>query len=171
MRLDEILPEYTVREKHGRVVNANEEALWQAVRHLDFSSSKITKLLFKLRGLPTHGLTLDQMIKNGPFGIIAEDPGRELVIGLVCNHLMMPQSFNTLDEFLAIKGENINRIAWNFYLQKESNGISMTTETRVLCLGEKARRIFLPYWTLIRPFSGLIRLEMLKIAVGQVDSK
>ena len=36
------------------------------------------------------------------------------------------------------------------------------TETRVYCLDEVSRKRFKLYWMLIRPFSGLIRREILQ---------
>ncbi len=36
-------------------------------------------------------------------------------------------------------------------------------ETRVQCLGPRARRNFRLYWALIGPFSGLIRKEALRL--------
>jgi hypothetical protein len=38
----------------------------------------------------------------------------------------------------------------------------LSTETRVVCFGEATRRRFLLYWRLIEPFSGLIRLSLLR---------
>jgi hypothetical protein len=38
----------------------------------------------------------------------------------------------------------------------------LSTETRILCFGENARRTFRLYWTFVGPFSGLIRRGLLR---------
>jgi len=38
----------------------------------------------------------------------------------------------------------------------------VATETRIRCTDDASRRAFLRYWRVIRPFSGLIRMEMLR---------
>jgi hypothetical protein len=38
----------------------------------------------------------------------------------------------------------------------------LTTETRIKCLDNESRRSFGFYWMFIQPFSGLIRMEMLR---------
>ncbi len=52
--------------------------------------------------------------------------------------------------------------------------IRVTTTTLCEPTGEAARRRFRPYWTLIRPFSGLIRRDMLQAVargVGEVPGR
>jgi len=54
------------------------------------------------------------------------------------------------------------KAAWNFVVGRCSDGTTeLRTETRVLCADVEARRRFRAYWMLIKPFSGLIRCEML----------
>jgi hypothetical protein len=38
----------------------------------------------------------------------------------------------------------------------------------MLCLDESSRRRFRRYWLFIRPFSGLIRMEMLRVIRQQI---
>jgi hypothetical protein len=46
----------------------------------------------------------------------------------------------------------------------------VATETRIVCTDEASRRAFLRYWRVIRPFSGLIRLEMLRLLRNAAES-
>ena len=63
------------------------------------------------------------------------------------------------------------KAAWNFAVGKSSDGITeLRTETRVLCADLVTRRRFRAYWTLIRPFSGLIRKEMLAAVRSAAES-
>jgi len=53
--------------------------------------------------------------------------------------------------------------AWSFELTEGDDGRTrLTTETRVRCADDAARRAFRAYWLLVRPFSGLLRLLMLR---------
>ena len=45
----------------------------------------------------------------------------------------------------------------------------LATETRVLCLDTASRRRFRLYWTLIGPFSGLIRKDILRSIKRQAE--
>jgi len=54
------------------------------------------------------------------------------------------------------------KAAWNFTVKPCADGTTeLRTETRVLCADAATRRRFRTYWTLVAPFSGLIRREML----------
>ena len=53
--------------------------------------------------------------------------------------------------------------AWNFAIRPlVGNKTVLTTETRVRCVDPAGRWRFRIYWAFIRPFSGLIRLVMLR---------
>jgi len=57
---------------------------------------------------------------------------------------------------------------WNFLVQPTSDGkTELYTETRIRAGDPASRRKFRAYWFLVRPFSGLIRLRMLR-AVARV---
>jgi hypothetical protein len=54
------------------------------------------------------------------------------------------------------------KAVWNFSLREEKTGTRLTTETRIKCTDMTSRRRFGFYWAIVRPFSGLIRMQMLK---------
>jgi hypothetical protein len=61
------------------------------------------------------------------------------------------------------------RGVWNFAVADETLGaVRITTETRVLCGDAASRRRFRRYWFFVRPFSGLIRIVMLRAIRRQV---
>ena len=63
------------------------------------------------------------------------------------------------------------KAAWNLVFEEIGPERTLLgTETRIMCIGAEARRKFLPYWTLIRPFSGFIRMEMLRIIKKRAES-
>ncbi|MCU1338883.1 MAG: hypothetical protein JWO19_4464 [Bryobacterales bacterium] len=54
--------------------------------------------------------------------------------------------------------------------RRSDGATELRTETRVLCADVATRRRFGAYWTLIKPFSGLIRLEMLAAVRSAAES-
>ena len=63
------------------------------------------------------------------------------------------------------------KAAWNFQVGLRTDGATvLRTETRVLCADVATRRRFRAYWMLIRPFSGLIRQEILAAVRSAAES-
>jgi len=55
------------------------------------------------------------------------------------------------------------RAVWNFTGQEAAAGRTLlSTETRIVCGDAASRRKFRLYWLVVRPFSGLSRLLMLR---------
>src|SRR5688500_2889575 len=181
MLIDKFLPSFDAVESHTTIVRAPVERVWNAIRTADFGSNGIVRALFALRGMPAfltaprealarartpvHApLTLDAALTHG-FIILGEQPGRELLLGTagrfwgargaLCH--IDPQHFMSFDEPGAAQA------AWNFAVRPlVGEKTVLTTETRVRCVDPSGRWRFRIYWTLIRPFSGLIRLVMLR---------
>jgi hypothetical protein len=69
----------------------------------------------------------------------------------------------TAAEFISFNEPEFLKATWNFELTAQTDGKTMLeTETRIRCLDEKAYKKFARYWFFIRPFSGLIRKEILR---------
>lgn len=141
--IDKYLPLYTYTEYHKRLINAPAEKCFVAAKNLDMGRSFITKWLMKLRGLPTKDLTLQGFISNICFTYLDEIEFREFVIDA---------------------SQPATKIIWNFNFKKiENNKTLVSTETRILCLTKRSKILFSVYWFFIRPFSGIIRIEMLRL--------
>ncbi|MDB5223899.1 MAG: hypothetical protein JWN83_2566 [Chitinophagaceae bacterium] len=141
--IDKYLPAYTYNEYHERLINASAEDCFVVTRNLDMSKSFITKALMKLRGLPTKDLRLQGFIKNICFTYLDEDPFKEFVIDA---------------------SQHNTKIIWNFYFKKvKENKTLVSTETRIRCLTKRSNFLFSLYWFFVKPFSGIIRLEMLRL--------
>ena len=176
MLIDTFLQNPDAAELHTIEIDAPRDAVYHALRTTNLADSVVIKSLLALRTLPgllRRGrrprtrppmLTLDRLLQSG-FGLLAEEPGREIVIG-VAGRFWRPID-NTLPfdvrNFRGAVRPGCARAVWNFSVQEKSDGWTvLSTETRVVCGDAGSRRRFRAYWLVVRPFSGLIRMLMLR---------
>jgi len=173
MLIDEWMPVWDAVERHETRIRAPREVVWQTVRTLDFTRSPIVTALFALRSLPgllsgrprkqALGSTMDGLLRNG-FVLLDERPGAELLLGVV-GRFWRPTGDVvrlTADEVRAFDRPGYAVGTWDFTLAQDGDAIRLATETRVRCTDEASRRSFRRYWTVVGPFSALIRREMLR---------
>jgi hypothetical protein len=174
MLIDSFAPNPDAVETHSIAIDASRDAVYRALWTADFSSPVI-KLLLGLRSLPgfvargfrsfprNQKITLQTLLDSG-FGVLAEEPGKEVVLG-VTGRFWRPvgnlSPFNRAD-FDRPVPIGFAYAVWNFQVTEDAGRTILLTETRVVCGDETSRRKFRAYWFLVRPFSGLIRLLMLR---------
>lgn len=174
MLIDEFMPVYDFDEKHETIVRASAETVYAALDSFDFNESTVIRRLFRLRGLALKSacdataqtLTLRDMTKFG-FVVLGEKPDKEILLGLV-GKFWKPdgdlQKINA-EDFLSFDKTGYAKAAWNFTItESAAKETRLTTETRVRCTDDASRSQFRFYWTFIKPFSGWIRQETLKLA-------
>lgn len=163
MLIDEFLAEYDFEEKHSIAINADAKTVYEAAQTANFGESWIVRTLLTLRGMSANALTLKNL-SYSKFRILGERPASELLIGLA-GKFWTPwgdlQDVNA-DNFKAFDKSGYAKAVWNFSLDRDGENTRLTTETRIKCLDDSSRRSFGFYWTFIQPFSGLIRMEMLR---------
>ncbi|MEP6708257.1 MAG: hypothetical protein ABJC05_12095 [Pyrinomonadaceae bacterium] len=175
MLIDSFVPVPDAAEKHSIEIAANREAVYQALWTTDFGASWIVKGLLILRSLPkfllhprqaqaNRRITLQTIIGAG-FGILAEAPNREIVLG-VTGPFWRPVGnvlpFNE-ENFRGTVPSGVACAVWNFVVEDRGEGRTiLSTETRIICGDSSSRRKFRAYWLFVRPFSGLIRRLMLR---------
>ena len=176
--IDELLPQFDEFERHERLVHAAPSAVYASLRRVDLLSSRTIRWLILLRGAPgalrqwsrkarrpsrPRMLTLSQMLERG-FVLLGERPGRELALGVVGRFWTLGGERVTLDAdgFAAFDRPGYAKVVWDFRLIPEGDTTRLSTETRIRCLDAESRRRFRRYWRVIRPFSGLIRLALLR---------
>lgn len=148
--IDKYLQVYTYNEYHKRIINASAKECFLATKDLDLTKSFISTSLMKLRGLPIKDFRLQGFLKNMCFIYLEEEPFKEFVIDASQQHLKM---------------------IWNFYFREiEVNKTLVSTETRILCLTKRSKFLFSLYWFFVKPFSGLIRIEMLRLIKKKVEN-
>jgi hypothetical protein len=163
MLIDEFLPEYDFVEKHVTRVRAKASEVFRAVNEANFGESWIIRTLFFLRGLSTDNITLRKM-REGAFETLGEKSNDELLLGLVGQPWKPSGGLKKVDaaSFKAFTEAGFAKMAWNFSVEETDGRTQVLTETRIKCLDPESRRKFGFYWTFIGPFSGLIRMEMLR---------
>jgi hypothetical protein len=160
---------------HQIKIEAPTEAVYRALWAADLGGSPVIKGLLGLRSLPEFVLhprrphfrdqkfTLQALIDSG-FGRLAEEPGREIVLG-VAGRFWRPTG-NILpfceENFSGPVAAGLARAVWNFAVQYVGASSSiLSTETRVVCGDPASRLKFRAYWLVVGHFSGLIRHLML----------
>ena len=167
MLVDRFLPRYDEVERHAIEIAAPADRVYRMLRELDFASSPAVRILFFVRGLPglfsgrprRDSLTLDDIVRGG-FVVLADEPGRELVLGVAGRFWRLRQRpiRVTADAFTAFAAPGTAKAAMNFHITALSERCSrLVTETRILCADGDARRSFRRYWIAVCPFSGAIR--------------
>jgi hypothetical protein len=173
--IDRFLPRYDVAEYHETFIAAPGPLVYETARHIDLAQSPVTMVLIALRGLialiqpkearKLYGplvrrprLTLDDIVRAG-FVVLEEEPGKEIVLGVVGKFWRPGSGIRHVaaSGFVGWNEPGYGKGVWNFAGRREAHGSILSTETRVLCTDERARRSFHRYWRLIGPFSGLIR--------------
>lgn len=176
MLINDFMPNYDFSEKHETNIRASAEKVYAAVNSVNLADSWIIWGLLSLRGLgrtSSKTLTLRDMTKEG-FAILGEKPNQEILLGLAgkfwsisgCLQEVNAENFREFDK------KGFAKAAWNFFLTEASeNEIRLTTETRVQCLDKDSLESFRFYWRFIKPFSGWIRNEMLRLIKEKAENE
>jgi hypothetical protein len=170
MLIDDFLPEFDFVEKHHVSVRAHAADVVRVASEVDFGESWLIRTLFWIRGLSTENITLRSMSESR-FETLAENPNRELLLGIVGKFWRPSGELKKIDSesFKAFREAGFAKAVWNFAAEESGDRTILTTETRVKCLDDESRTLFSWYWTIIRPFSGLIRMEMLRLIKQRVE--
>ena len=173
MLIDRFLPEYDVVEHHEVDVDAPANRAYEAVKDLDLARSPVVLALLFARGVPhlftgavkpKRRLTLDDIVASG-FVLLGEEPGRELVLGIVGKFWRPTGAVRRIapDDFAGFDESGFAKAAWNFVVSgRAGGGSTVISETRIASTDADARRKFTRYWWLIGRFSALIRREVLR---------
>ena len=160
--IDKYLPEYTFNEIHEIVINSPIEKVYQVARNFDLSKSKLIVFLFKIRRLPTKRFNLQDLVKDLSFSNIEEQFPRENLIGFWARTKIEP--ITNYKDFINNTISARIKVVWNFrFSSLNSIQTKVSTETRILCVHPVTKVLFSMYWLIVRPFSGIIRVKMLKI--------
>lgn len=170
MKLNEFLPRCdTSHQQTMRLPSTTIEKAYAALLRLDFAKSPLIRLLFRMRGLQVGTF---QNIRNH-FIVLYDNPPEETVMGFIGRPWDVKAGFLpvTKDQFVDFNEPNYAKLLWSFLFVQKGEDVEVTTETRVLCTDPASRAKFRIYWFFVRPFSILVRKEMLRLLKLSFDTK
>ncbi len=180
MLMDELMPRYDAAARYETTVKADPARTFSVLQHVDFSQSGVIRLLMGIRTLgrrsrpkldPNQSLT--ERMRRAGFIELARVENEELVIGVV-GRFWQPSSGIVQGlspkEITDFRTDGYAKALWNFHLASTAPGETrLSTETRIQTFGAGARRRFQLYWSIVGPFSGWIRKEMLRLIRTQAE--
>ena len=155
--LDAYLPAYEFSSRHEVAVAVDPVRADRALREVTFKELPLVRALMFMRGLGRRGARDTMLATMIPRATVLEDvPGEGMVLTLtgqfwrLRGHGPEPPATAVID-FRALEG-------------------SLATETRVHVPDPVSRRKFVRYWRVVRPFSGLIRVLVLRAAKRRAEA-
>jgi len=170
--LDRFMPTFDVAERHHIGVRAPAEMTLAAAGEADLLQSPITRAIFKAREVilgsdpdsTTRPRGLLALTQSLGWRVLAEVPGREVVVGAVTQPWTADVTFHGLspDRFAAFNEPGYVKIAWTLRADHVTPAESVfRTETRAVATDAFARAKFRRYWSFLSP--GIIAIRSLML--------
>ena len=194
MLLDKIQADYDFTEVHSITAKATAEAAFDSIKKITPSEiALVMRILVWLRSLPERlvgrqgiGLRCEKplisQMAEGGFIVLAENEPEEILLGMLApgkigrfwhNASDLNLRLTDVQQYLAFDRPEYIRVVMNLVVESTDKPgyVSIRTETRCRALSRRALSEFTPYWRLIRPFSGLIRMVWLKGIKRKAEQK
>jgi hypothetical protein len=170
--LDRFMPTYEVSERHHAHVAAPADVTMTAAYTMELTRPALIRAIFKGRELlmgarpddEVRPRTLIPLVKSLGWGVLAEVPGREIVMGSVTKPWEANVVFRAItpEDFRAFNEAGYVKIAWTLRADRVGDFESVfRTETRVATTDASARVRFRRYWSLLSP--GIIMIRRLSL--------
>lgn len=189
-RLDDFVPEFQFAEFHERLVRATPERVDRALRTVTAEEIRLLRFLTWIRNPrrlwsrqpesilnPPAAEPILDVAKRSGFVVLADEPGRELVLGTLVvrprdARVSVPDDLaETGRRFAALSAPGYAKAAMNFRIEPRPDGTCrLTTETRIFATDRDAARRFAVYWRMIHPGSALIRAMWLRAVAERAES-
>jgi hypothetical protein len=171
--LDRFIPTPEVVEHCQIRIAAPADVVLATAKGLQLLNSGLVQAVFKLRAIALGGRPdsrlrpkplLEQMQSIG-WVVLAERPGREVVLGAVTKPWEAAPVFRSISggEFGAFREPGYVKIVWTLRAEPVGEWASVFhTETRVSTTDPETTKRFRRYWSYVAPGVELIRLAMLR---------
>ena len=165
--ISEQLPRYDYRDAFQVVITAPPDDVYNAVLERDFLRLPLVRAFFAIREFPVaawHRLTgapvptpaphatLNDQTGIGSFTLLAERPGRELVLGAV-GRPWRPDYASiriSAERFAEFEEPGYAKIAWSWIVKPLGSGQTLLVcEWRTQLTDDEARANFRRYWTVV----------------------
>jgi len=171
--LDQFMPVYDVTERHHIDVAAPTSITYAAACEQDLMAGPLVRTIFRAREVllgsepdtGTHPRGLLAMMKSIGWGVLAEVPGREIIMGAVTQPWKANVVFRPLPpgQFLAFNDPDYVKIVWTLRADPiGAQASTFRTETRVVATNADARAKLRRYWAFLSPGILLFRWSYLK---------
>ena len=171
--LEQLMPVYDVVERHRIHVAAPAQTTFAAACEQDLMASPVVRAIFKAREVvlrserdtTSRPRGLLAFMKSIGWGVLAEIPDREVVVGAVTQPWEANVVFRPLphDEFIAFDKPGYVKIVWTLRADETAANTSIfRTETRAVATDAVARVKFRRYWSFLSPGIIAIRWASLK---------
>jgi hypothetical protein len=178
--LDRFMPVYEVSERHQIEVAAPAEITLAAARQQDLSRSIVVRAIFKAREIALGAAPDDRARPRGlvaqvqalGWGVLADERGREVVIGVVTRPWEANPVFRALSprEFAAFNEPGFVKIAWTLRADPINSWCSVfRTETRAVTTDPVARARFRMYWAFVSP--GVVLIRRMSLSLVKLEAE
>ena len=180
--LDRCMPAYEVVERHRAWIHAPADIVFAAASETGLDESALVRAIVKTRAIvlgargevPRQPRGLIAQVKAMGWAVLAEVPGREVVMGAVTQPWQADVVFRGLpvEEFVAFREPGYVKIAWT--LRVDPVGVDAAvfrTETRVVTTDPRARAKFRWYWTRFSPGIVLIRRVLVRAVKAEAERR
>ena len=176
------MPMYDVVERHHVRVAAPADVTLAAARDMDLQRSLLARAIFRGRELllgatpdtrPRPRGLMAEVLSLG-WGVLADVPGREIVVGAVTKPWEPNVTFRALppDQFAAFREPDYVKIIWTLRADPVGPTESIfRTETRAVATDSRARARFRKYWCFLSPGIIAIRWMSLRPLKGEAERR
>jgi hypothetical protein len=180
--LDMFMADFEVVDRHKIPVAAPPEVALTAATEINLESCGVIRAIFKgrewiLRSKPDNAIRprgLLAQTKSLGWGVLAELPGREIVMGCVTKPWEANPVFRPLPahEFAAFQEPGYVKIIWTLRADPAGEGESVfRMETRAAATDPEARKKFRWYWSFLSPGIIAIRTVMLPVVKTEAERR
>jgi len=180
--LDIFMPNYEVVDRHSVSIAAPADLALATATEMDLGSCLVIRAIFKGRELilrserdntiRPRGLLAE--MKSMGWRVLAELPGREIVVGAVTKPWEPNPVFRALssDEFKSFHEPGYVKIIWTLRADSVGKAESVfRTETRAVATDREAREKFRRYWSFLSPGIVAIRTVMLPAVKAEAERR
>lgn len=181
MILDDVVPDPQYRTRFTRTVAAPPGAVWDELHRVTMSALPLGYALETIRLLPARlagrqreRLAGQTFLEATPIPVLFFEPPRIVISAGLSKawRLLGGPAPPPLDaaSLRAFSQPGWIKVAMEFRIEATAAGTRFGVETRSVSTDTRARRLFGIYWLLIRPASGAIRREMLRVVAHRAES-
>ena len=174
--LDQWLPSPAIRVAHRRESRATPDGLWEAARSIRLGEARLLGRLVRWRipGLPAD-IAFDELFRAPPFIVLAEEPDRALVSGLVGRIWTLRRDYPRLEspeEFRDWSASGTARVVLaNWIEAADGRPAAINAEARVEPIGAQGRVGVAAVRGLVSAFGSLVGSDGIELAVRRAEQQ